>query len=261
MSPVIIDAVSGALGGAVGWLAARLVAPPGTKPERHRIVLIAFVVLGLQLSRTFVSPAITHWKEMRDFDAFLASDTLFSTVLADHPDLRGQLRKAVSEGLRSGRRDEAVAGSRAILMGVLPRYLARANGDSVIEFSRTLVGTLEVLRARDPEQCYQYLFPSKGGSVKLPEDQAKRLLEAIRTVVVNGSKQGDLPPNSGASDATRAIADVSSKLGPGLDALKEPQGPGSDHSKVCSATIDLYSGVLALPPEKAGPALRWMFAQ
>jgi hypothetical protein len=57
-------------------------------------------------------------------------------------------------------------------------------------------------------------------------------------------------------DLHAAYARLRERYGKDVDALRNPQSPGADRARVCAMTIALYSELVGLPPESAGPALR-----
>jgi hypothetical protein len=259
---ILLDAAFGALAGALGFLVAKRLAPPKTKPQLYRVLLVVFVVVGFQGAHQFVSPRLLEWKQTRDFDQFLRTDPLFSTILADNPSLKVPLRAAVLKAWHSGKRDEAAV-ARALLTSVFPQYLARGSEASILEFTNALVHTLRALQARDPERCYGYLNPSGSRSVSVAKDEGRdEVLAAMRDVVRSAHKNSATFDENSANESLQAVvASLRKKYGEDLSVLQKPEGPRVDHAKVCSVTIALYSEVLTLPPEKSGVVLRYMFTK
>ena len=72
------------------------------------------------------------------------------------------MRGAMEKAYLAGKRQDAVAATQAVLAKVFPHYIMFASEESLLIFARRLVDTLKALESRDPERCYQYLFPKPG---------------------------------------------------------------------------------------------------
>ena len=189
MFPILIDAVVGALAGALGFLLVRRIAPLKRNPRLQQIISVIVVVGGFQLASQLVSPRVLEWKYGRDFDRFLATDPTFRTILADQPTLRGPLRAAALKAYRSGRREDAMALGNALLSPIFPQYLSRASDASTLKFTAVLIHTLRALEARDPEACYSYLYPRDGRVVPLSKNDGRdEVMAAMRDVVLSAHR-------------------------------------------------------------------------
>jgi len=253
----LVAAAIGAVAAFLGWVVARGVGPSGT--TRHRATLLATFVSLFTLGSAALMPFARAWKQERDVLALLHDEPLFAAVVKDEPSLREPLRAALLEALREGEPGEAVAAGVRLLSPRLWRTVPEASGASVVGLGRALVTTLAELQARDPEQCYRFLFPyvagppGGGGS---PRDEG--LLRALRAVALS-ARTGSAEPLDRAA-ARKDIEDAFSRLreryGADVDVLRHPQAPDVDRARVCAMTIALYSELLDLPGSAAGQALR-----
>jgi hypothetical protein len=248
-----IGLVAAGLGLAIAWRSG----PAGTK--RHRAVLLVSSVVLFTLGNAALMPHARAWKQERDVEALLAGEPLFVAVLADEPDLREPLRDTLLGAVRGGERGEAVLVGQRFLSPRLWRYVPRASDVAALRLGRALVGALEDLQARDPEQCYRFLFPAVAGPPRngaaAREDQ---LLSALRSVVAS-SRDGSAEPldrRAAARQVDAAFHRLRERHGGDIDVLKNAQAPGADRPRVCAMTIALYEELLALPPPAAGQALR-----
>jgi hypothetical protein len=263
MFVILLDAIFGALAGGLGVLLARRIAPPKTKPQFYRVLLVVFVVLGFQGAHQFIGPELIEWKRNRDFDHFLSTDPLFSTVLADNPALKAPLRAAVLKAYQSGKREEVAAAGRTLFASVFPQYLSRGSEGSVVKFTQSIVRSLRAMEDRDPERCYAYLHPGAGRSIVLTKDEGRdELLGTMRDVVQSAHANSTTLDEKSAKEFLQpVIAGLKGKYRDDLAVLQKAEDPGVNHAKVCEVTIALYSDVLALPPDEAGLVLKYLSAR
>lgn len=262
MLEILCGGIVGAFVGGLGFLVSKALVDPQKHPERHRIVLIVFVVVGIQIGNTFVTPEVRAWQNKRELDEFLSSNSLYSAVLADHPELRGPLETAVLRAVTSQNRAEATAAASAVLAPVFPEYLSRASDEAVLGSTRALVSALTALQNDDPKRCYQYLNPGVDGFTSLTEVEGrseviKWMEEAVK------SAQAD-PQTSEADDEVMAsLEGVQNRLIErygDLSPLADSSAPGVDKAEVCEMTIALYEDVLGLPSEEGASLVRYLYA-
>lgn len=252
--------VAGTIGaGAAGlaWAIARSSGPAGTR--RHRAALLVSFVVLFTLGSATLMPHARAWKQERDVEVLLVEEPLFVAVLADEPGLREPLRAALLDALRSGQRGEAVLSGQRLLSPKLWRYVPRASDGAALALGKALVAKLADLQARDPEQCYRFLFPAVAGPAR--SGSAARddeVLEALRGVV-GSARDGSSEPldrRAAAKQLEAAFGRLRERHGSDIDVLKNARAPGIDRPRVCAMTIALYSEIVALPPPAAGQALR-----
>jgi len=247
----------GAVAAVLGWAVARWVGPAGT--TRHRATLLASFVSLFTLGSAALMPHARAWKQERDVLALLRDEPLFAAVLAEEPALREPLREALLGAVRGGGSGEAVAAGLRLLSPRLWRSVPRTSDSSAVGLGRALVARLADLQARDPEQCYRFLFPAAAGSPGgggSPGDEG--LLYALRAVALSARESAAEPFDRRAArkQVEAAFARLRERHGEDVEVLRHPQAPGADRGQVCAMTIALYSELVALPPEAAGSTLR-----
>ena len=188
-----------------------------------------------------------------------AKSPLFAAALEDEPSLREPLQEAVREGFRGGGSGEAVAAGLRLLSPRLWRSVPGASDAAAEGLGRALVATLTDLQARDPQQCYRFLFPAVAGPPAgggSPRDEG--LLRALGAAALS-ARDGSAEPLDRRA-AARQLEAVYGRLrerhGSDVDVLKNAQAPDADRSRVCAMRIALYAELVALPPKAAGQALR-----
>ena len=257
MFETLVAGTIGAVAAGVAWGLARWSAPAGT--PRHRSALLVAFVAFFTLGSALLMPHARAWKQERDVETLLRAEPLFSAVLEDEPSLRGPLREALLVALRSGQKSEATLSGQRLLSPQLWRYVPRASDASAVRLGRALVATLADLQARDPEQCYRFLFPAVAGPPRSGSAAAEdQILGALRVVVAT-ARDGTAEPldrRAAAKLLEAAFGRLRALHGADVDALKTAQAPDADRARVCAMTIALYSELATLPPAEAGQALR-----
>ena len=185
---VAVAAVSAGL----GWAVARWSGPSGT--VRYRALMLASFLAFLTLGSSTLVPRARAWQQERDVEALLRSVPLFVAVLEDEPSLREPLRAHLLKAVRESGRGEAVLMGQRLLSPHLWRYVPRASDDDALGLGRALVATLSDLQARDPQQCYRFLFPAVAGPAgNRTSARDEGVLAALRAVVTS-ARSGTAPP-------------------------------------------------------------------
>jgi hypothetical protein len=254
---ILVTAGIAAVAVVLGWAVARWSGPIGS--GRHRAVLLVASVVIFTLGNAALMPRARAWKQERDVAALLTTDPLFAAVLEDHPSLREPLRLSLLQAAREGHGSEALLAGERLLSPQLWRYVPRASDAAAVDLGRTLVATLKRLQARDPQQCYRFLFPAVAGptsSMVSPFEEG--ILSALRRAVAS-ARDGSAEPLDRAAARKRldaAFAHLRGEHASEVEVLRHARDPGVDRARVCAMTIALYSELLALPPAAAGQTLR-----
>lgn len=240
----------------LAWAVAYRVGPAGTR--RHRAVLLATSVLIFTVASAALMPHARAWKQEREVDVLLRDDPVFAAALADDPSLRVPLRERVLGGLRGGGPDEAVAEGLRLLSPRLWRSVAGASDATALRLGRALVATLADLQARDPEQCYRFLFPAAGlpPGGGAPRDEGLLWALGAAALSARGGEAEPLDRRAAAKQVEKAYGRLRGRHGGDVDVLEDARAPGVERSRVCAMTIALYAELVALPPDAAGQALR-----
>ena len=257
MAETLVAVAVGAVSAGLGWAVARWSGPAGT--TRYRAVMLASFFAFLTLGSSILVPRARAWQQERDVEALLRDEPLFVAVVEDEPSLREPLRAGLLKALREGERGEAVLVGQRLISPRLWGYVPRASDAAAIGLGEALVATLTDLQARDPQQCYRFLFPAVAGpSGSGASARDDSLLAALRAVVVSArdGKTGPLDRRAAGKELDAAFGRLRERHGSDVDLLRNPQAPGVDRARVCAMTIALYSELDALPPGAAGPTLR-----
>jgi hypothetical protein len=247
----------GAVAAGLAWAIAHRVGPAGTK--RYRAVLLAGFVCLFTLGSAALMPHARAWRQERQVEALLRDERVFAAALEDEPTLREPLREAVLGGFRGGGSGEAVAAGLRVLSPRLWRSVPGASDATAVGLGRALVAILAELQARDPQQCYRFLFPAVAGPpAGRGSPREEGLLRALGAVALS-ARDGSAEPldrRAAAKQVDASFNRLRERYGSDIDVLKNAQAPGVDRSRVCAMTIALYAELVALPPRAAGQALR-----
>ncbi len=211
MIEILCGGLVGALAGLLGFFIAKALVDPQKHPKGYQIILIVFVVAGMQLGNALVAPEVRAWQAQRDIERLFQDDPFYSAVLADHPELRGPLETAFTEALKNGNPTEAKQAGSAVLAPIVSEYLPRASDDALVGFARAMVATLSALQSDDPNRCYQSLHPGVDGPVYPTEDEGRSELMSAMAPVVESAQQDPREADSG-DNVTAVLEGLQARL-------------------------------------------------
>ena len=159
--------------------------------------------------------------------------------------------------------DLALGELRGWLMDVVNQRMARANDAAVINYIRVSVLEMQALQQQKPQRCFRFLYPQVDGGVNLQQVLSPELnqqdAEALEALLL-ASKGAEQTLDQGAAqrDLQRVVEKLYGKWGDQLQQLNMPADTAVDRGAMCAMSIDLYSGILALPDKQAANLLRKM---
>jgi hypothetical protein len=106
------------------------------------------------------------------------------------------------------------------------------------------------LQAKGNGLCFQYLNPEVAGGVVDLEILVPKATQ--RKFAVTGKVMPYFEP---------MMIALHEKYGDSVLAIDDPTAPDIDKEKECRITRDLFQKIIALPTDKAGQTLLWMFAE
>ncbi|ORM74333.1 hypothetical protein HA48_04430 [Pantoea wallisii] len=174
--------------------------------------------------------------------------------------LNRELLHKLGEGVPA---DQALGDMRGWLMDLVNQRMTHASDEAVIHYIRVSVQEMQALQQQDPQRCFRFLYPQVSGGVNLqqvlsPElnQQDGQALEQL----LQASTGPELPVDQAMAqrDLQHVVETLYSKWGDKLQQLNMPADTAVDRSAMCAMSIDLYSGILALPDKHAANLLRKM---
>jgi hypothetical protein len=160
-----------------------------------------------------------------------------------------------------------VAKVREILINkVLPKYLRTAPDPELIAYWRVQLSEMRELRAADPRLCVAFLFPS--ADTNIPRQLSQNVSSATLksdvdglTALLNAAylSPATVPSEAAVRGALQSAATHAERRSPGTLRVVAGRDPSAGNPKtVCDAELAYFEALVSLPPEQAGPALRYL---
>jgi hypothetical protein len=252
---ILSYAVAGALGAAFAYLTV------GDKKERrglYSVVTVAAMLAFHALGARFILPTVYNWQADRE----LKRIPLYSEIADSDPEAYKKITTILLEGRKKGESKHVVESRIApIITSTLPRYVPNASDGSINAFVAVLTQDARDLSRASPDACYQFLFPqnfSSPTSAELDDAATNRTLGAMADVLHSAIHNPQSPPDPEESQALlKPIASgLAEKYGSDLLILQRTAADSPEREKVCDMAIDLYVGILNLPPKESSEVLR-----
>lgn len=159
--------------------------------------------------------------------------------------------------------DQALGELRGWLMDLVNQRMARADDQTLVNYLRVSVEEMQALQQPEPQRCFRFLYPQINGGINLQQvlspalyqRDAQALDQLLRQST--GSEQ-PLDQALAQRDLQSIVEKLYGKWGDKLQQLNMPADTAVDRSAMCAMSIDLYSGILALPAKQAANLLRKM---
>ena len=254
----------GFISGAVAYFIAK-------KYPTKRILILAIPVLVFialsALTKFLVIPPLHLWTSQREIEKSLSQISAYEVIAKYDPKAYEEIRREILNSLKNRETyDEVTGRARKRVAELVPGYIPRASDDAILRYMKAMVKEMEELAGKNPELCYQFLFPQKYGAVDVtehltPETQREDLValaEVIRTAV----EQPQPPPDPVAAETLlkKTLGQFSQAYGEDTLLLKDPFASGIDKGKACSLIASLYQELLKLPEKESSLVLRYMLS-
>ena len=230
------------------------------------IFILFFVGLGV-LVKQWVSPAIHVWKSQREVEKSLLQVSAYQYISKYDPKAYQQIRDEILDSIKNGEsQEQTTARGRKVVAAFVSKYIPRASDEAVIRYMDAVAREIEELANKDPEICYQFLFPERYGTSDIPQNlkpETQRAdLAALADVIRTAAEQPQPEPDQekGGESLKRVMDAFHQTHGDEALLLKDPFAPGIDKGKVCRLIASFYKEVLTLPKEEAGMVLRYMLS-
>jgi hypothetical protein len=202
-------------------------------------------------------------------DKALLETPLYVALKDKDPQSYALIRDRFAEGIRRGSTSLAMLSEvRSVFQGqVLPKYLKAAPDVALVNYWNVQVEEIRYMRVTNPQVCLQYLFPAAQSA---PVDLGKflgadLLARDLAALTVMIQETGSATPRS-ATNATEA--DLSALMArvvatdPKIAAVFiKPADYYAQPAVLCGAFVTLFENVGTLPPAKAAPIIRSIFAK
>jgi len=152
---------------------------------------------------------------------------------------------------------------RGWLMDLVNQRLTRASDAAIIDYIRVSVEEMQALQQQEPQRCFRFLYPQVNGGVNLQQvlspELNQRDAQALETLLQQSTgNEQPLDQAAAQRDLQSVVEKLYGKWGDRLQQLNMPADTAVDRGAMCAMSIDLYSGILALPDKQAANLLRKM---
>lgn len=159
--------------------------------------------------------------------------------------------------------DQALGELRGWLMDLVNQRMARADDETLLNYLRVSVQEMQALQQPEPQRCFRFLYPQVNGGINLQQALSPELYQrdaqALDLLLQNSTGEERPVDQQGAQrDLQSVVEKLYGKWGDKLQQLNMPADTAVDRSAMCAMSIDLYSGILALPAKQSANLLRKM---
>jgi hypothetical protein len=254
----------GFISGAVAYFIAK-------KYPTRRILILAIPVLVFialsALTKFLVIPPLHLWTVQQEIEKSLSHISAYEVIAKYDSKAYEEIRQEILISLRSREtHDEAIERARKRVADLVSGYIPRASDDAISRYVKAMVKEIEELAAKNPELCYQFLFPKKYGAVDVTEhltpETQREDLAALADVIRTAAEQPQPLPDPAAAETLlkRTLSQFSQEHGEDTLLLKDPFAPGIDQRKACDLIAALYETILKLPEKESSLVLRYMLS-
>ena len=250
------------LGVVAGFLALR---GRAVKPVLSWLVGGTLAVVTAALLHFVVTPRVADAWAMQRARAELLAIPVYEVLQREEPAAFGRLLaeyvRVVQDRSRIGVYTQ-VANSE--IGAVATRRIAHASDPALLGLMHDMLGKLQLLRARAPEDCYRYLFPQVAGAPDTARyfDRAsqERTLSLMAEVIRSAAENPvPVPGKERVQGLLAPLVDAMyAQFGASTALLSHAEEPGVDRKMVCAVSVALYEKVMALPPADAAAVIRSM---
>jgi hypothetical protein len=247
-----------------------LATPPSTVwYPTARELLDAHVITAVVDGRDFAATDEKGWRDRSRLEAQFAAVPVFAALLQAEPTAYENLKETYVTGIQQGTpATEMSAKMRSVIVQkLLPKYLRLGPDEPLIEYWRTQSAELHELRAIDPQDCVDYLFPSARTDVLGLTDKLSKsvknddLASLTRLLEASGRSTAQPPSQAAIQGPLRQVAlRIERQLPGALKAVTNPEAAKAQPGVLCNAEIEFFDQILALPAEEAAPLLRFVAA-
>lgn len=227
-------------------------------------VLASFVLIaaGNFYYFGYVAPLQQRQARLAEAEQRLATMPVYRTIKIQQPVLYQKLHQEFMHALEQGSSEsQALEHLRPMLADLLNQRISRAGNQQLHDYMAVALEEMKVLRQKDAELCFRYLFPQIEGGVNtaevLPRALTDREMATLDDFLLH-SHGAEQPVNvaKGREELQAIVRTLYGKWGSALQTLNAPTEPDADKGKLCDMTIDLYQSVLALPVNNSAEVLR-----
>ncbi len=232
-------------------------------------LLDAHVITAVVDDRVFGETGINGWRDRVKMEQEFATIPIFAALARAEPKAYERLRDNYISGVQGGLSEaEMTAQVRSVIIGqMLPKYLPKAPNEPLIGYYESQTAEMRELRALDSNDCVAFLYPKGDDSsrvtARLSHHARETDLARLSTLLVAAAENpASLPTEASVLPALRkAITSVEKDMPGAMQVIGKQDRSTMHPTQLCDAMTAFYDAVLALPPQEAGPVLRYLASQ
>lgn len=234
----------------------------------HAELLKANVVTRITDGKEFGTVPIKKTTELAKTEAHFLRIPLYNDIRKYDPAIYQALIMDAKLRFSQGASEEEIVNYlKKYIVKMVKKRLPITPDKDLVAYTRVMVAEIRELTAKDPQLCFQMLFPGKFGPINLSDHISKETQKAERVAIATLIRSSSETPQK-----TPLKAEVKKYLDPIFLKLHDIYGEkvlyfdDPDNSTVsekdtCNMIADIYDLILTMHNAQSGPTLRHMFAQ
>jgi hypothetical protein len=234
----------------------------------HAELLSANVVTRITDGKEFGSTPITTVTDLIKLEEHFLSIPLYKDLKEFEPAIYQALIMDAKLRFSQGTSElEIIAYLKKHIVKMVEKRLPIAPDKDLVAYTRIMVAEIRELTAKDPNLCFQMLFPEKYGPINLSDHISKETLtaelSALSALIRNSARSPQKTP--GKAEIAQYLDPIFLKLhdiyGEKVLYFDDPNNSKVSKKDACQMIADVYDLILTLHDGQSGPTLRHMFAQ
>ncbi|EOU9604299.1 hypothetical protein ACOJCO_002005 [Cronobacter dublinensis] len=239
------------------------------KGKVNKLAAIAIFVVGIVLWNVADIAWLKGSKATspeQGFDEAFSSMPVYALIKEKDPAFYARMRNQAVEMVKQGKTEQEVIDMIQPQMADLEmKRIQFAPDNDVMAYMRVNMEQTREMQQHSDDACFRFLMPQvKGGvnPVKLLSKEviAKRMDVELKLLSASYGPNTHKVTAEEQKLAEETLAPIgqalATKYGDTIDVFTDPQKGVGKEKEVCNMVQELWHNVLALPPEKAGPAIR-----
>jgi hypothetical protein len=259
---VVLAGASGLVAAVVAHLVVR------NRGQRKGWYIAVFVLAFLLLrtvSTVYVVPRVREWETNRELRAI----PFYRELATYDPALYQRVAAITADGLARGDSATEISGKiTPILMAGLPKYMRNASDESMVEYLKFMVDSLDELGRTDPDDCYAFLFPAQAeqaGVAKkaLSSGTEERALKMLDDVMLSAMKNPQAAADPAKADEILRpiLINLKKSYGADLALVGGAARDAGERKKVCVMSDDMFKQISMLSAKDASLVFRDLLAE
>ncbi|EKY3120546.1 hypothetical protein SMY46_000338 [Cronobacter turicensis] len=238
------------------------------KGKVNKLAAVAIFVVGIVLWNI----ADIAWLKSgntspeQGFDEAFNSMPLYKLIKENDPAFYARMRGQALEMAKQGKTQQDIIDTMQANMAELEmQRIQFAPDDDVVAYMRVNMKQTREMQQHSDDACFRFLMPQVKGGVNPIQMLSKEVIAERMDVEMKLLSASYGPNTHKVTPEEQKLAEetlapigqsLAAKYGDTIEVFTDPQKGVGQEKQVCNMVQELWHNVLALPPEKAGPAIR-----